>query len=233
MFLKFHRAPQRLFPAGLLIVLLCAIGLVLMPVHGDDVQYCPKCGTENPLDAKFCVKCGEPLMEEFMRFMQVTAPRVNLYLGDVGNDIIMGTADKGTVMNYQATGNGRYKGQLGGSGFWVSVWVDKPSVNRTMNDPRSGPVTGNLTMAETSDQLGRHRRNILKLVELQKYGHISYQGTIRTYMNALKAEAEGTREARERANRYWERGDKMKAVQDKYLQVIQARPDIDGRMITP
>jgi len=31
---------------------------------GEDVQYCPKCGAENPIDANFCVECGYPLKAE-------------------------------------------------------------------------------------------------------------------------------------------------------------------------
>jgi hypothetical protein len=231
MFAKFHQSPQWLLRMSVITLLVCSVGFLLLPAHGDDVQYCPKCGTENPLDAKYCVKCGEPLLEEFMQYLLVTAPTVNLYLGDVGNDIIMGTADKGTVMDFKKSGSGRYQAQLGGPGFWVLAWVDKASVKRSLNDPRSGPISEALNMAETSEQLGRNKRNILKLVELQKYGHISYQGAIRTYMNALKAEAEGTKEARERARRYWERGDKMKEVQDKYLQIMQARPDTSSVIV--
>jgi len=184
----------------------------------DDVQYCPKCGTENVRDARYCKNCGAPLLGEFLIWLRVTANVTSLYLGDTGLDTIIGQAERGTTLRWQQTGKARYQAQISGPSFSATVWVDKAAVEPGFNpELTSRQITGPLTREETSQLLDTWKNDHRRLLELGRWGHIAYQGSILRYKEALEYEAQGSPVERQRAQRLRKEADELKQYQDRFL----------------
>jgi len=186
---------------------------------GDDVQYCPKCGTENIRDARYCKNCGAPLLGEFLIWLRVTAPVTSLYVGDVGVDTIIGQAERGTTLRWEQTGKARYRAQISGAAFSATVWVDKAAVEPGFNpELTSRQITGPLTREETSQLLDAWKSDHRRLLELTRWGHIAYQGAILRYKEALESEWNGSPVERERAQRLRKEAEELRQYQDRFLQ---------------
>jgi len=203
--------------------LLLAAAFVLAAVGAvpaaEDVQYCPKCGTENVRDARYCKNCGAPLLGEFLIWLRVTADVTSLYLGDTGLDTIIGQAERGTTLRWQQTGKARYQATISASAFSATVWVDKAAVEPGFNpDLASRQITGPLTREETSQLLDSWKNDHRRLLELGRWGHIAYQGSILRYKEAIENEAQGSVVERQRAQRLRKEADELKQYQDRFLQ---------------